>query len=182
MTDEKIDRQAPSGSHAARMEYCDDTGHHPSDIVQRTRTGVPVVRGVQLFAKFEEHDVRHGDGELVRGAWQVTWKQPPQCPQRTAGPTHTPWHEAFDAPCVGHGGRHEAQYPGRQRRPKPDPVEHVVGRRSGGRVMMPLTADPLAEAIARTILRHQLGCDQPAQPPAWMVAAASKTPARSSPT
>ena len=36
------------------------------------------------------------------------------------------------------------------------------------------TADPLAEAIARTILRHQLGCDQPAQPPAWMVAAASK--------
>ena len=30
------------------------------------------------------------------------------------------------------------------------------------------------EALARTILRHQLGCDQPAQPPAWMVAAASK--------
>lgn len=24
--------------------------------------------------------------------------------------------------------------PGRQQRPKPDPVEHVVGRRSGGRV------------------------------------------------
>lgn len=36
------------------------------------------------------------------------------------------------------------------------------------------TADPLAEAIARTILRHQLGCDQPAEPPAWMVAAAAE--------
>ena len=41
-------------------------------------------------------------------------------------------------------------------------------------MMQPLTADPLAEAIARTILRHQLGCDQPAQPPAWMVAAATE--------
>jgi hypothetical protein len=40
--------------------------------------------------------------------------------------------------------------------------------------MQPRMADPLAEAIARTILRHQLGCDQPAQPPAWMVAAANK--------
>lgn len=41
-------------------------------------------------------------------------------------------------------------------------------------MMQPLTADPLVEALARTILRHQLGCDQPAEPPAWMVAAASK--------
>ena len=40
--------------------------------------------------------------------------------------------------------------------------------------LQPLTADPLAEAIARTILRHQLGCDQPAEPPAWMVAAAAE--------
>ena len=37
-----------------------------------------------------------------------------------------------------------------------------------------MTLDPLVEALARTILRHQLGCDQPAEPPAWMVAAASK--------
>ncbi len=35
-------------------------------------------------------------------------------------------------------------------------------------------ADPLVEALARTILRHQLGCDQPAEPPAWMVAAATE--------
>ena len=35
-----------------------------------------------------------------------------------------------------------------------------------------MTADPLVEALARTILRHQLGCGQPAEPPAWMVAAA----------
>ncbi len=37
-----------------------------------------------------------------------------------------------------------------------------------------MTLDPLVEALARTILRHQLGCDQPAEPPAWMVAAATE--------
>lgn len=53
------------GEQLAWNEYCDDTGHHPSDIVQRTKTGVPVVRGVQLFAKFEEH------GPLVR--YTASW-------------------------------------------------------------------------------------------------------------
>ncbi len=98
MTDEKIDaKRLAEAMQLAWNEYCDDTGHHPSDIVQRTKTGVPV--------------------------------------------------------CAI-----------RQRTPS----------RLGTQMMQPLTADPLAEAIARTILRHQLGCDQPAQPPAWMVAAASK--------
>ncbi len=35
-------------------------------------------------------------------------------------------------------------------------------------------ADPLVEALARTILRHQLGCNQPAEPPAWITAAATE--------
>ena len=62
MTDEKIDaKRLAEAMQLAWNEYCDDTGHHPSDIVQRTKTGVPVVRGVQLFAKFEEH------GPFVRG-------------------------------------------------------------------------------------------------------------------
>ena len=37
-----------------------------------------------------------------------------------------------------------------------------------------MTPDPLVDAFARTILRHQLGCDQPAEPPAWVVAAATE--------
>ena len=37
-----------------------------------------------------------------------------------------------------------------------------------------MTTDPLVEALAWTILRHQLGCGQPAEPPTWMVAAATE--------
>ena len=37
-----------------------------------------------------------------------------------------------------------------------------------------MTPDPPIEALARTILRHQLGYNQPAQPPAWMTAAATE--------
>ncbi len=37
-----------------------------------------------------------------------------------------------------------------------------------------MTPDPLVEALDGAILRHQRGCERPAQPPAWMVAAASK--------
>ena len=37
-----------------------------------------------------------------------------------------------------------------------------------------MTPDPLVEALARTILRHQLGCNQPAEPPAWITAAATE--------
>ena len=56
MTDEKIDaKRLAEAMQLAWNEYCYDTGNHPPDFKQCTKTGVPVVRGVQLFAKFEEH-------------------------------------------------------------------------------------------------------------------------------
>ena len=101
MTDEKIDaKRLAEAMQLAWNEYCDDTGHHPSDIVQRTKTGVPVVRGVQLFAEFEEH------GPFVRytASWYEVLGKGDKVTRRRREPLpaggHSPQHITPDPQAV----------------------------------------------------------------------------------
>ncbi len=52
----------------------------------------------------------------------MTWKQPPQCPSTNGRADAHPLARGVRcALCVGHGGRHEAQYPADNNDPNQTP-------------------------------------------------------------